>query len=268
MLNALIVVWRESLEAILVITVLLAWIARQPSPQHLRRGIAVGVVAGVALALLLGGATFMAQSQLQGQAFELFQIALAGVSAVLVVQMVVWMRRHGAQMRHALEARAGQASGAMGVGLVTMLAVAREGAETTVFLYGLGLNPQSSNMWVGAALGLMGAILCALAITCGARHLNYRTLLRVGEVLLLVLAATMLGQGVERLIGLDMLPVLMDPAWDASAWLDDASPLGRVLASAVGYRARPTGMLVLAYLMYWGTVAMRLRPRAQVSRPT
>ncbi|MBI3231388.1 MAG: FTR1 family protein, partial [Burkholderiales bacterium] len=58
MFNALIIVWRESLEAMLVIGVLMAWITRQPEPQVLKRGVVMGVAAGVALALLLGFCTY------------------------------------------------------------------------------------------------------------------------------------------------------------------------------------------------------------------
>ena len=64
MINAFVVVWRESLEALLVIAVLLAWIARQDEPQRLRRGVWAGLGAGIALAAALGAATFAVQSQL------------------------------------------------------------------------------------------------------------------------------------------------------------------------------------------------------------
>lgn len=260
MLNALVVVWRESLEAILVITVLLAWIHRQPNPLPLRRGVWLGALAGVGLAALLGCATYAAQSQLQGQMLEVFQACMAFVSAALVVQMVVWMRRHGASMRHQLEVRAGQAASAFGVGLVSALAVAREGAETLMFLYGLGMDAGARTLWGGAALGFVAAIACATAITRGARYMSYRALLRMGEALLLILAAAMLGQGIERLIGLDYLPTLLDPAWDSSLWLDDSRGLGHVLSSFAGYRARPSGTLLLAYFAFWSSVVFLLRP--------
>ncbi|MBW7923855.1 MAG: FTR1 family protein, partial [Burkholderiaceae bacterium] len=110
-MNALIVVWRESLEAMLVIGVLLAWIARQPAPQPLRRSLWGGVAAGIALAALLGAATFLVQSQLQGEALEIFQIAMVLFVAVLIVQMVLWMRRHGRAMRQELEQQATRAAG-------------------------------------------------------------------------------------------------------------------------------------------------------------
>ena len=99
MLNALIVVFRESLEAMLVVGVLLAWIARQPEPLALRRGLWAGVAAGLGLALVLGFATFAAQSQLEGRALETFQVGMLLFAAGLILQMVLWMRRHGRHMK-------------------------------------------------------------------------------------------------------------------------------------------------------------------------
>lgn len=269
MINAFIVVWRESLEALLVISVLLAWISRQDEPGRLRRGVWIGLAAGLALAAALGVATFAAQSQLQGEALEAFQAAIALASAALVLQMVAWMRRHGAGMKRDLEARAASASGAAGVALVTAFAVAREGAETVVFLYGIGLERDAQGaiaLLAGAAAGLCAALLCAWAIARGARHLNMRTLLRTSELLLLLIAVAMLGHGVERLIGMGWLPTLADPLWDTSALLDDASGIGRALADFAGYRARPTGTLVIAYLLFIGVAIVALRPRPPRTR--
>lgn len=269
MINAFVVVWRESLEALLVITVLLAWIARQPEPAALRRSVFAGLGGGLALAAALGAATFAVQSQLQGEALEVFQAAIALASAALIVQMVAWMRRHGAGMKRELEARAERSAGATGVALVAAFAVAREGAETVVFLYGIGLEPETQGalaLWTGAAAGLAAALLCAWAIARGARRLNMRTLLRASEFMLLAVATAMLGHGVERLIGLDWLPTLADPAWDSSALLDDGGGLGRVLADFAGYRARPTGSLLVAYALFWTVALLALWPR-KAARP-
>ena len=270
MINAFVVVWRESLEALLVIAVLLAWIARQPEPDRLRRGVWAGAGGGLALAAALAAAAFAVQSQLQGDALEVFQAGIALAAAGLILQMVAWMRRHGADMKRELEGRAAGAAGARGVALVTAFAVAREGAETVVFLYGIGLERGVQGalaLWAGAAAGLAAALLCAWAIAHGARRLNMRTLLRASEFLLLAVATAMLGHGIERLIGLAWLPTLADPLWDSAALLDDAHGIGRVLADFAGYRARPTGTLVLGYALFWGAALFALRaPRARPAR--
>ena len=73
-----------------------------------------------------------------------------------------------------------------------------------------------------------------------------------------------------KLIGIDRLPTLGDALWDSSVLLDDSQGLGAFLASFAGYRAQPSGMLLLAYGLYWAFVLLRLyrpfSPKSSVSR--
>ena len=259
MFNALVVVWRESLEAMLVIGVLLSWIARQPDTEQatLRRGVWGGAGTGLALALALGYATYAIQSEFAGATLEKFQLAMVLVAAGLILQMVLWMHRHGRSMKHELEAQAEKNAGALGIGLITALAVAREGAETVVFLYGLGLEAEGvalTSMLLAACAGFGAALATAWLVARGARYLNYRTLFRISEILLL--------NGIDRMIGMDWLPPLLDPAWDMSAILSDSQGVGRFLADFVGYRAQPAGMLLLASLAFWVYALWRMKPVA------
>ncbi|MCD6679042.1 MAG: FTR1 family protein [Burkholderiaceae bacterium] len=268
-MNALIVVWRESLEAMLVIGVLLAWIARQPAPQPLRRSLWGGVAAGIALAALLGAATFLAQSQLQGEALEIFQIAMVLFAAGLIVQMVLWMRRHGRAMRQELEQRATHAAGGIGLAIVAALAVAREGAETVVFLYGIGFEAGGGRLAsvAGAAAGFVLAAATAWLVARGARFLSYRVVFRVSEILLLLIAASLLANGIDRMIAMDWLSPMLDPVWDTSALLDDRVGIGRVVADFLGYRARPSATLLVAYALFWIAVFVGWRHGAGPSAP-
>lgn len=257
MFNALVVVWRESLEAMLVIGVLLSWIARQPAAEQamLKRGVWGGAGAGLGLALALGYATYAIQSEFAGAALEKFQLAMVLVAAGLILQMVLWMHRHGRHMKRELEAQAEKASGAFGVAAITALAVAREGAETVVFLYGLGLEAEEggalTGMLLAAGAGFGAALATAWLVARGARYLNARTLFRVSEILLLLIANALLVNGIDRMIALEWLPPLLEPAWDLSAVLSDGRGLGRFLADFVGYRAQPAGMLLLASAAFW-----------------
>jgi len=254
MINAFIVVWRESLEAFLVIGVLQAWIAQQGGAARLRGGLWLGVAAGAALAALLGVAAFRLQGLLDGQALELFQVGMALLACALIVQMLCWMRRHGGGMRQALLSRAGEAGGVLGLAGVAALAVAREGAETAVFLYGIGSEASGSRLaglLAAAGLGLLLAVATSLLLARGSRHLGHRAVFRLGEALLLLVAGAMLAHAVDRLIGMERLPALGEALWDSSAWLPDGHGVGRLLADLLGYRARPSGMLLLAGGAFW-----------------
>lgn len=265
MWNALIVVWRESLEAMLVIGVLLSWIARQPEAAAMKRGLWSGVAAGVALAGALGYAAYAAQGEFAGQALEQFQLAMLLGAAGLILHMVLWMHEHGRHMKRELERQAEQAAGGtgatFGIAAIAALAVAREGAETVIFLYGLGMEGEAgtvANLFGGAAAGFALAALTGWLVARGARFLNMRTLFRASEILLLLIATSLLAAGVDRMIGMEWLPALLDPVWDTAGLLPDGRGAGRMLADFVGYRARPAATLVIALAAFWAYALWRM----------
>ncbi|HET6719203.1 MAG TPA: FTR1 family protein [Rhodocyclaceae bacterium] len=272
MFNALIIVWRESLEAMLVIGVLFSWIARQPlvaEQVQLKRGLWSGAGAGILLALAVAYATFAIQSEFGGLALERFQLAMVLIATGLILHMVVWMHRHGRTMKRQLESRAESSAGAFGIAAITTLAVAREGAETVIFLYGLGLEASGGTLAGLLAAALAGFVLAgatAWLVARGARFLNYRRLFQISEILLLLIAHALLANGVDRLIGLDWLPTLLDPVWDSSALLADGHGFGRFLADFVGYRARPAGSFLIASLLFWSYAFWQLGWRLPLRR--
>ena len=118
---------------------------------------------------------------------------------------------------------------------------------------------QLAGLLAAAAAGLVLAGVTAWLMARGARHLTYRTLFRVSEILLLLVAGTMLANGIDRMIALDWLPPIIDTVWDTSGLVDDAGGIGRLLAGFVGYRARPSGVLLLAAGLYWAFAVWQLK---------
>lgn len=280
MWNALIVVWRESLEAMLVVGVLLSWIARQADPAPLRRGLWAGVATGLALAGALAYAAFAAQDEFAGAALERFQLAMVLVAAALILHMVLWMHEHGRTLKRELERQAAQAAARAGLGAlasiaaVAALAVAREGGETVVFLYGLAMDDTpgaTTRLISGAAGGLALAAATAWIVARSAKYLNMRVLFRVSEYLLLLIGTSLLVAGVDKMIGLDWLPALADPLWDTAAILPDNQGVGRFLVDFVGYRARPAATVVIAIVLFWSYALWRMaridRAAAAGTRP-
>ena len=180
--NAFFVVLRESLEAFLIAGILFAWLQANDSSGRGKHALYAGLMAGVGLAIVLGWALIGVQDELTGNALEAFQIGMLVVAAGLIAQMVLWMRKHGRQIKvrlHADLSQAAEHSGYFGVAVVAALAVAREGAETVIFLYGLSQEGRIVDLIVGATGGLFGAALTASVATRGLRQLNIGVLLRV-----------------------------------------------------------------------------------------
>jgi high-affinity iron transporter len=269
--NALFIVWRESTEALLVVGILYAWLSRQPDGARGLRYLWCGVGAGIGLALALAAAMLGIASFLSDSALDYFQIAMMVVAAGLIVQMVLWMRRHGRTMKRQLESRMqGALASANWWGMVAVVAIAvgRESAETVVFLYGLGAQPDSAGRLPGViVLGVLLALGTFALLQAGTRFVNWRTFFRVSEALLLLLAGALLVGGVDRLIGLGVLPAGVDPLWDTTRVLDDSGSVGGFVASFTGYRARPSLTSAVVFAIYWLVVAWLVRRSGERTGP-
>ena len=282
MASVLFIVWRESLEAVLIIGILYAYLMRFP---HGRQGLKFlwgGISGGIGLSVLLALATLHIQDDLQGQRLQYFQTGMLLVAAALMTQMVLWMHKYGHTLKRNLESDMDKALSSgrlLGVSVVALLAVAREGAETVLYLYSLGLEHKSGGliaMFGAAVTGFVLALVTAWVVSKGVRFLSYRTFFRVTGIILLFAAAGLLMSGVSNLIGMGVLPALMEPIWNTSIILDSNSRVGAIVAALTGYRSQPSLMLVLFYALYW-TAALgwmkwrrgaptRMREESQPSR--
>lgn len=258
--NTLFIVWRESVEGILVVGILYSWLKAHPHGARGMRFLWGGVAAGLALAGLLALVMMGVYTSLGDEAMDYFQLGIMLVAAGLITQMVFWMRKHGRTLKKDLESglsRAAEEANWMGVSVIAMLAVGRESSETVIFLYGTGMEQHglAFAQFIGVALlGFALALGTFWLLVRGGRFLSWKNFFRISETLLLLLAAGLLISSVEKMIGFGWLPALADPVWDSSFLLDDSAKVGNLVASLTGYRAHPALTLVLAYAAYWAFV--------------
>ena len=279
--QSMFIVWRESVEALLVIGILQAWVSQQDQGNRLVRFLWAGVVSGVLLSGLLAVLILFAGEAMSGSANEWFQAALALVASLLIVQMVGWMHRHGRTLKQDLQRHAEShmaRKGGVGLLLLAMLAVSREGSETVVFLYGAGAQlhgPQLGLFAIGGALGLVLSALTITLLNSSRRFISWQRFFAISEAILLMLGAALLVSGTER-IGGQLLALEMpdsvyglvgEVVWDSSAWLSDSHGLGGFLAGFAGYRATPSGLTLLVWAGYWLLVGGWLRPRTAEKAP-
>ncbi|KMY86178.1 High-affinity iron permease [Candidatus Paraburkholderia calva] len=264
--QVLFIVWRESVEALLVVGVLYAWLkngdhqARRGLP-YLWAGVAIGLIAAIALGAALVGFTEM----LSGAAQDYFQTAIVLVACVLIVQMVLWMKRHGRTLKRDMESslqKSTQDEHWWGIAVLVALAIAREGSETTVFLYGVGFDQSGhvdASQYLAIVVGFWLALLTFYLLQLGGKIFSWRSFFRVTEIMLLFLAAGLFEAGVDKLIDMEVLPVIVNQVWNSSALLDDSSTFGSLVATLTGYRAHPAGMNLVAYAVYWIVIYLLLR---------
>ena len=277
--QALVIVWRESVEALLVIGILYAWLRRQPGRQRALLHLWGGVGAGLLLAGLLATLMALAGNWMSGPGGEWFQSGLSLLACALILQMVYWMAHNGGQLRQQLEQQADTAlqhGRLASLALLAALAVAREGSETVIFLYGVSASAANqtdlASLSLGAGLGLLLGLLCFALLQAGCRFIAWRQFFLVSEVLLLLLGGALLMSAADRASGQWMamdLPeqlytLLSEPLWDSSALLDDGSKPGALLGSLSGYRAMPSTLQVGLLGCYWLLAWSLLQPPRRV----
>ncbi|WP_042261403.1 FTR1 family iron permease [Paraburkholderia heleia] len=260
------IVWRESVEALLVVGILYAWLkngdadARRGVP-YLWGGVALGILAAIGLGAALVGFTEV----LSGDAQDYFQTGMVLVACVLIVQMVLWMKQHGRTLKREMEAsleKSTRDANWWGVTILVALAIAREGSETVIFLYGLGFGQSGhvdASQYFAVLIGLALAFLTFYLLQLGGKIFSWRHFFRITEIMLLFLGAGLFQTGVDKLIDKEILPTLVDQVWNSSAILDDSSTFGSLVATLTGYRAHPALMNLIAYAVYWLVVWFLVR---------
>lgn len=265
MLGAAIIVFRETLEAALILGIIAA-----ATRGVLGRGnwLAAGVVAGILGALMVAGLTERIGQMANGIGQEMFNAAVLAIAVVMLAWHNIWMSRHGAQMaREAKQVGRDVSAGTKDLHVllvVVALAVLREGSETVLFLYGLASSSNAglSSVIYGAALGLAAGAAAGIALYAGFLSIPSKWFFSATSGLILLLAASMSSQMARFLVQGDVLPSLASPVWDTSGLLANDSALGTLLHALMGYDAAPAGMQVIFYLCTFIVILFGMR-RAQ-----
>jgi len=251
MFAAAVIVFREVLEAALLVGIVAASTRAVPARD---RWLAAGVAAGLAGSALVAVGTSRIAAMASGIGQELFSASILGLAIVMLASHNIWMASHGA----ALATGARSVGGAIRDGrracsvllVVVGLAVLREGSETVLFLFGIAASGEAraSSMLAGGLAGLATGVAAGYALYAGLVRLPMRWIFSATGLLMLFVAAGMASQAARLLIQADVLPSLAEPLWDTSELVPETSPAGVLLHSLVGYDARPSGMQLLFYL--------------------
>ena len=255
MLGALIIVFREVIEAGIIVGIVLA-VTKGLRGSRLMAG--AGVVAGVAGASLVAAFAGAIAEALNGVGQELFNASILGLAVCMLAWHNIWMATHGREL--AAEARKlgqevrGGARSLVALAVVVAVAVMREGSEVALFLYGLAVagGATARGLLIGSLLGLVAGVAVSAVTYFGLVTIPARRLFATTSALITFLAAGLAAQAVNFLQQAGVVSLWSDTAWDTSAILSDASLFGRVLHTLVGYSDQPS---VLQAVVYTATLA-------------
>lgn len=257
------IIWRESVEALLVIGILYSWLSHSGAGWTVKRYLWGGVAAGILTALALAFALERFSQTLTHHAQQVMMTLAVFIAAGLIVQMVAWMRAHGATLKRDLHQGLNAAldhSRNWSIFILALLAVAREGSETVLFLYGTlaAGGGATAHISLIVGLGFVAAFATYVLLHLGKRLLPWRHFFRITEVMLLLLGCALFVTGAGNLVGMGVLP-FTDTLWDTSWLLDDMGRVGGIVAALTGYRAAPDVVTLGAWAAYAAIVWAALR---------
>ena len=251
MLSTALIVFREVLEAALVVSIVLAATKGVPRREW---WVGAGLIGGVVGAALIAGFADVISSWASGMGQEVFNAGVMFVAVVMLAWHSIWMSKHSRELARQLssvsKAVAAGSRPLTGLAIVVGVAVLREGSEAVLFLYGIAAGDpgQTSQMIVGGLLGIVGGVGLGAAMYAGLLQIPLKRLFGVTNGLIVLLAAGMASQGVGFLVSAGLLPAWGDTVWDTSWLLKETSIVGKMLHTLVGYTARPAGIQIAAYL--------------------
>ena len=250
MVGAALIVFREVLEAALIVAIVLgATRGLTGRWRWVGGGIAVGVIGATIVAAFAGAIA----DGLQGRGQELFNAGVLLAAVAMLTWHNAWMSSHGREIagemqRLGRDVKIGNRPFAA-LAIVTALAVLREGSESVLFLYGLVANGSGwDTVLFGSALGLGAGIAVGGLLYRGLLAIPIQKFFTAVAWLVLLLAAGLAAGAAGYLVQAGILPELSSQVWDSSSILAQDSWLGTLLHILVGYNDRPMGVQVVFYL--------------------
>lgn len=208
-----VLVFREGLESILVLTAILANMsgAKQAYRKPIAAGIGVGALATVVTWFVAVGIIYSLQGDMLDDQRALNVQAGTGLLAVVVLLVVMnwffhklywggWISLHNRKkrelMNEAEETAGSRAKMFWGLGLVGFTSFYREGFEVVLFLQSYRLKMGTGLVMAGLALGLFFTAIVAVLTFIAHRKLPYRKMLVLTGILLGFVLLVMVGEQV------------------------------------------------------------------------
>jgi high-affinity iron transporter len=271
MLGVALLVFREVLEAALIVSIVAAatrGVARRGI--YISGGIGLGVLGAVLVALCAGAIA----EALNGSGQELFNAGVLFAAVLMIAWHVIWMSSHSRELVQHMQAvggavKAGSSSLSM-LFAVVALAVLREGSEIVLFLYGMAAGGAGvGGLISGIPLGVIGGVAVGFALYFGLLRIPLRYFFTATNWMLVLLAAGLASTGARFLLQANWIPALGNQVWNTSALLGNGSVIGQALHILIGYDAHPAGIQIAFWLavVILLLIGMRMSTRAPRAAP-
>ena len=259
MLESFVIMFRETLEAALVVGIVFGYLKRSRSSGY-KPLIYLSVLAGIGLSIA-GAFIFEAiAGGFEGTNEELFEAITMIIGAALLTTMIFWMMSQS-NVAAELEQRIAKElskSRKLGIFLIVMVSILREGIESVIFLNAARFVSGESQLF-GSILGLSTAIFFGFLLFLGIVRIKLKTFFAITNIILILFAAGLVAHGLHELQEAGVIPIIIRHVWDINPKIkgDEVYPLlhengylGSLAKGLFGYNGNPSLLEVMFYFLY------------------
>ncbi len=259
MLAGFLIAFRESLEASLIVGVILSYLRRTRQTQY-NNTVYIGIAAGV-VGSIIGAYIFHAVAGgFSGRTEEIFEGATMLIGAALLTSMIIWMMRQrkvAQQLEEKVE-KSIQSTQQFELFFLVFVAILREGIETVIFMNAAITLSQGSTIR-GAILGLIAAVALGYLLFVKSLKINIKKFFTATSVLLILFAAGLIAHGIHEFQEAGIVPIVIEHLWDINPTtlsdgtypiLHEKGMLGSIFKGLFGYNGNPSLIEVLSYILY------------------
>ena len=261
-LGQYLITFREVLEAALITSMILVYLART-GRNHLARYVWYGVILSTVASIALGAVIWWTYGILPKSTQALFEGIAALIAVAVLSSMIYWMATRGKMLKAEVEKKVeilATRGAVFGLVSFAFAAVFREGLETVLFLAPYIVNDAVATV-AGLLLGMLTSLALAYVLFFVGRKINLRRFFYFTSILLVLLAGGLAGYGVHELIeytGPSAWGFLGQNAYALNISQDNPfhhkGMIGSVFAVMFGYTVRAEWARVMAHLAYLAIV--------------
>jgi high-affinity iron transporter len=259
MITTFLITFRETLEAALIIGIILAYLKKTKNEKYNNvayMGIVFGILGSIAAALLFSGLL----GAFEGFAEQVFEGTTMIIGAVLLTTMILWMMR--ASVARELKQKVSMQidkNGKLGLFMLIFISILREGVETVIFLGAASVAGSFSIL--SGLLGMAAASILGFLIFVASIKIDIKKFFNISSILLIFFAAGLVAHGVHEFEEAGILNPIVEHVWDINPpapkadggiypALHEKGTVGSIFVGLFGYNGNPSLLEVLSYLAY------------------
>src|SRR3989344_539668 len=261
MIASLIITFRETLEAALIVGIILGFLSKTKQTRY-NNVVYIGVVAGIT-ASIIGALIFMSVlGGFEGRAEQIFEGITMLIGAILLTTMIIWVSKQK-ELYAGLKDKVNkniQEANRIGLFLLIFISILREGVETIIFLGAASFN-SDGNTLIGALVGIVLAIILGYVLFVSSKKINVKKFFNITSIILILFAAGLIAGAVHEFSEAKILPRIVEEVWNINPQaplasqgiypvLHEKGHVGGLLKGLFGYNGNPSLLEFLAYVLY------------------